>query len=911
MLPVYQLSQGYNDDNQPTSTQTSSIAGGQSTPGYTFTQGYDTNTGVLVGLSNNLGATPNVASLLLNENALPASLTYYTSAGSSSLASEQFTYDGDLRPQTATATWGSGSGSSGQIFSQGLWYDAAGNVTSDSTTQAAVPGQSGTGGNETENFCYNEQNKLIWASNTTAPSPGSNDTCGSQTPFNSLNGASYTSSYVYTNLGQLWQGPVAGGSTNYQYVYCNTAPHQLSGLYPIGSTCANKSGAVYKSSDDAWGNVTGRTYNGNSETLAYDELDQMVKASLGGGNSDYFAYDASGDRTVQRATSGGVTTLTVYAFGLEEYQYSGTGTLQNATHYYSLGGQLIGELTGLSTPSTNMFLTDLLSSVLATFSNTAGSAKLSGNQVYGPYGNSLYSGGSIDTNIGYTGQYSDPLTGLDYYISRYYDPVVGVFLSADAVQGNMSGMNPYAYVDGNPETYNDPTGQAFQDPGRGGSGGTGGSSGGMSNPGSGGSTGGSSGLGSGLGDVLEGIVTTAERTTEKIAAFVDTEALPAIEAGAEEVGIDILAAAAAAAGAVLAPVMIVGAAILMLLTSPTATGNSDLPASFYHTWEPPDGPPVTKPSPVGGGVGNNQGGPPATSGATGEPCSFTPNTQVATANGEQPIGKLHVGEQVWAYNPKTHKMELQPIEHVWIHKDSDLVNLTITYQTPAQHGKADSKGQTETNEVIHTTSEHPFYTTEHGFVPAGKLKVGMHTLRADDAVGIVTQTQIVHRTQTMYNLEVARDHTFVVGSGQWVVHNQCSNNDRSQLRSSLRSQGTLPRGYEAHHILPCEFQQNPVVMKAVSEGLRFNSYMNGIGLPATQALSDMVNLPLHEGSHPDYSSRVGQRLSDIEEELSETYGNFDSVDDGVTYKAVEGLINNIRDTIIEAGSSCSVNDLIF
>jgi hypothetical protein len=47
---------------------------------------------------------------------------------------------------------------------------------------------------------------------------------------------------------------------------------------------------------------------------------------------------------------------------------------------------------------------------------------------------------------------------LDYYNARYYDPVVGVFLSADTVQGNAKGMNPYAYVGGNPETKSDPTG---------------------------------------------------------------------------------------------------------------------------------------------------------------------------------------------------------------------------------------------------------------------------------------------------------------------------------------------------------------------------------------------------------------------------------------------------------------------
>jgi hypothetical protein len=50
------------------------------------------------------------------------------------------------------------------------------------------------------------------------------------------------------------------------------------------------------------------------------------------------------------------------------------------------------------------------------------------------------------------------VTGLDYYGARYYDPAIGVFLSADDVQGNAQGMEPYAYVGGNPETDVDPTG---------------------------------------------------------------------------------------------------------------------------------------------------------------------------------------------------------------------------------------------------------------------------------------------------------------------------------------------------------------------------------------------------------------------------------------------------------------------
>ncbi len=82
-----------------------------------------------------------------------------------------------------------------------------------------------------------------------------------------------------------------------------------------------------------------------------------------------------------------------------------------------------------------------------------------GEQTYGPYGNQRYTQGSLGTDKGYTGQFHDAATGLDYYNARYYDPVMGAFLSPDHVQGNAQGMNPCSYVAGNPETNTDPTGQ--------------------------------------------------------------------------------------------------------------------------------------------------------------------------------------------------------------------------------------------------------------------------------------------------------------------------------------------------------------------------------------------------------------------------------------------------------------------
>ena len=67
----------------------------------------------------------------------------------------------------------------------------------------------------------------------------------------------------------------------------------------------------------------------------------------------------------------------------------------------------------------------------------------------------------MPTAKGFTGQRADALSGLDYYGARYYDAVAGQFTSADTVA---SGLSPYAYVKGNPETLTDPTGHRYTCP---------------------------------------------------------------------------------------------------------------------------------------------------------------------------------------------------------------------------------------------------------------------------------------------------------------------------------------------------------------------------------------------------------------------------------------------------------------
>ena len=517
-------------------------------------------------------------------------------------------------------------------------------------------------------------------------------------------------------------------------------------------------GQSYASLYDAWGNVTGRTVNSTSATLSYDGLDHLTKYDAGSNGQEQYIYDTSGERVLRRSTSGGSTSMTVYAFGLEEHLYSGSGVHQSDTYYYNLGGMLIGEFDGTNT---NMFLTDALGSVIETISAAPNSAAVQGNQVYSPYGSSRYQQGSMGTTKGFTGQYNDSVSGLDYYHARYYDPVVGRFLSVDIKLGNMQGADPYAYVGGNPETNTDPTSMRYAPP-----------------PPSGGvsqtdlesyvyhyAT--SNKLGaSGLPALLDMYLYNhyawvLAETYAEYHLHTSTMYLLGLEAfqllrklgqfnwnasvQLQELYIKLRGLANSYTQAALAHVGLISESplgnmeLLNQLTDESARALQGIEGSLHVNVDE---------------NGNTYR------------CSFTLKTQVTTDHGKRSIGTLHIGDKVLAFNPKTGKMELEPILHVWINQDHDLVDLTITTTMKGPDGKV-----TKTSEVVHTNQKHPFFTMEHGFLPVGQIKPGMHLLRADGRVGVVTGWKVVPGTRTMYNLEVAQDHTFTVGAGQWVVHN--------------------------------------------------------------------------------------------------------------------------------------------
>jgi len=85
---------------------------------------------------------------------------------------------------------------------------------------------------------------------------------------------------------------------------------------------------------------------------------------------------------------------------------------------------------------------------------TDGSGTVVASRDYDGYGNPTVTGGSVRAPFGYSGEYTDSESGLVYPLPRYYDPPTQQFLSRDTLLTQL----PYAYVNGNPLNWRDPSG---------------------------------------------------------------------------------------------------------------------------------------------------------------------------------------------------------------------------------------------------------------------------------------------------------------------------------------------------------------------------------------------------------------------------------------------------------------------
>lgn len=149
------------------------------------------------------------------------------------------------------------------------------------------------------------------------------------------------------------------------------------------------------------------------------------------------------------------------------------------------------------------------------------------------------------------------------------------------------------------------------------------------------------------------------------------------------------------------------------------------------------------------------------------PFSFAENTKVLTAEGEQDIEDIEVGDLVVAADPATGEQGNYAVSRIFKRVAVGLVLLV-----------------TSAGDTLAVTPEHPVYTTEHGWTEAWHIQPGDHLLTSDEAAqfassatatqpsAIVAGTRYVPDTLvTVYNIEVERMHTYFVGRGHYLVHN--------------------------------------------------------------------------------------------------------------------------------------------
>lgn len=137
---------------------------------------------------------------------------------------------------------------------------------------------------------------------------------------------------------------------------------------------------------------------------------------------------------------------------------------------------------------------------------------------------------------------------------------------------------------------------------------------------------------------------------------------------------------------------------------------------------------------------------------------FAKGTPVHTSEGLKPIEEVAVGDLVWAWDEATGELSLRRVVRLFETPDQPLVEVTIAHVDGSE-------------ETIRATSEHPFWTGE-GWIPANQLEPGDRVWLRSGAWSKVAGLTETDNQETVYNFEVDTLHTYFVGAGGTLVHNQ-------------------------------------------------------------------------------------------------------------------------------------------
>ena len=247
----------------------------------------------------------------------------------------------------------------------------------------------------------------------------------------------YDHSYDYDSINNR----TSVDSTTHTFGAGAAGPHALTS---VGSTTF--------SYDDA-GRQTSRTGPGLSQTLAWTPTGMAESVAEGSDITEFFY--AAHDQRVLRVDPDGTKTIRL---GDHFESVIGASTTITTDHYW-FTGERIGMNTDDGTTENLYFVfTDRLGTTSVFYNHTTGGTIT--RQWFDPWGAPRADSGTPPSEIGYTGQHSDP-TGLMDYGARLYDPGYATFVTPDTIvphPANPQDLNRFAYVRDNPTTKTDPSG---------------------------------------------------------------------------------------------------------------------------------------------------------------------------------------------------------------------------------------------------------------------------------------------------------------------------------------------------------------------------------------------------------------------------------------------------------------------
>jgi RHS repeat-associated protein len=266
--------------------------------------------------------------------------------------------------------------------------------------------------------------------------------------------------FTYDGIGRLTASTGPWGNGTFQYDGLgNLRQRQVGSRIVALSYDANNrltshtdtAGSARSLTYDARGNVTALGGLG----FTYDASDQP--RTVTGTATGSYTYDGHMRRVKQ--VVGGVTRYSVYDAGGGLVAIDQTGVGGGNTEYIRASGMTLARIAG----STVTWLHhDHLGSAVAG-TNSAGAVVWRESEQ--PFGEDWTTAAANDNQAGYTGHVEDAATGLTYMQARYYDPVIGRFLSIDPV--GFSPMRPsmfnrYAYAANDPVNMWDPFGRDYR-----------------------------------------------------------------------------------------------------------------------------------------------------------------------------------------------------------------------------------------------------------------------------------------------------------------------------------------------------------------------------------------------------------------------------------------------------------------